>query len=233
MLKKIIKIFAAAVLLAAADITFEINFPAVREVVINTDKLEKGRVINLLQISDVHDRNSIALTDRVVKKARKLKPDVIVITGDLVDASTESYENVYSFIKKLSEICPRIYFVSGNHEWSNRVRRQIIKELQDLGVRIINNRGGSISIRVIDNLEGLSPDLILSGHTHGGQVRLPFIGAVIEPGEGLFPELDKGKFKVGGGTLLYIDNGVGTSTLPLRFLNRSQVSMIRISGNGQ
>jgi predicted MPP superfamily phosphohydrolase len=77
------------------------------------------------------------------------------------------------------------------------------------------------------------PDLILCGHTHGGQVRLPFIGAVIAPGEGLFPKFDKGKFSLKNGSLLYIDSGAGTSNLPVRLLNRSQISVIRIAGKGQ
>jgi predicted MPP superfamily phosphohydrolase len=53
---------------------------------------------------------------------------------------------------------------------------------------------------------------------------------LVAPGEGLFPEFDKGPFRLKGGSLLYIDSGVGTSELPVRFLNRSQISVIRIKG---
>lgn len=71
-------------------------------------------------------------------------------------------------------------------------------------------------------------DLILSGHTHGGQVRLPFIGAIIAPGQGHFPKYDKGAFQIGN-TLLYIDSGLGNSVFPIRFLNRVQISNITIT----
>ncbi len=71
-------------------------------------------------------------------------------------------------------------------------------------------------------------DLILTGHTHGGQVRLPFVGAIIAPGQGYFPKYDKGTFEIGS-TVLYIDSGLGNSVFPIRFLNRVQISNITIT----
>src|SRR5699024_7580383 len=50
----------------------------------------------------------------------------------------------------------------------------------------------SKSIR--ENHTGME-DFVFSGHTHGGQVRLPFIGALWAPGEGFFPKYDKGVFE--------------------------------------
>jgi predicted MPP superfamily phosphohydrolase len=79
-------------------------------------------------------------------------------------------------------------------------------------------------------LAGTPVDVMLAGHTHGGQVRIPFVGALMAPGEGWFPHFDKGVFDLGEGKQLYIDSGLGTSTLPLRFLNRSQFSLVTIQG---
>ena len=70
-------------------------------------------------------------------------------------------------------------------------------------------------------------DLILSGHTHGGQIRLPFIGAIVAPGQGLLPKYDKGVFDLDD-TILYIDSGLGNSILPIRFFNPVQISNITI-----
>ncbi len=72
-------------------------------------------------------------------------------------------------------------------------------------------------------------DLVLCGHTHGGQVRLPFIGAIVASGQGFLPVYDKGIYHIGH-TILYIDSGLGTSLLPVRFLNRCQISFITITG---
>lgn len=64
-------------------------------------------------------------------------------------------------------------------------------------------------------------DLVLSGHTHGGQIRLPIIGPIVVPGQGLFPEYDKGLFELENGHI-YIDSGLGNSFLPIRTLNHVQ-----------
>ncbi len=88
----------------------------------------------------------------------------------------------------------------------------------------------SHSPQIVLQYEQLPADLILSGHTHGGQVRLPFIGALVAPHQGFFPKLDKGTFQLADEQYLYIDSGLGTSMLPIRFLNQSQFSVLRISG---
>jgi len=82
---------------------------------------------------------------------------------------------------------------------------------------------------IVEKYAYIPADLILSGHTHGGQVRLPFIGALIAPDQSIFPKLDKGIFDVGKNQHLYIDSGLGTSRAPIRFMNKSQVSLISIS----
>ncbi len=70
-------------------------------------------------------------------------------------------------------------------------------------------------------------NLQLSGHTHGGQVRLPIVGGLLSPGEGFFPEYDKGLMSIGD-TTLYIDSGLGNSVLPIRLFNPVQISEITI-----
>lgn len=84
---------------------------------------------------------------------------------------------------------------------------------------------------IIEKYNNIPADLILSGHTHGGQVRFPFIGALVVPDQGFFPKLDKGAYKVGTEQYLYIDSGLGTSIAPIRFLNQSQISLIKIANN--
>jgi predicted MPP superfamily phosphohydrolase len=260
-------------ILIAVDMVFEANFPVVREIGIYTDKLRKGKEIILLQISDLHGSSSGKIAKTILIETERIKPDAIVLTGDLVDKHTEDLDSIYNFIGKLYSICPEIFFVSGNHEWSNDGRKELLAELQKIGVKLVNNKGAAVSIggeninlcgvddpynrrdniekamkgieskkytillshspKIRNRLGNHVPDLILCGHTHGGQVRFPFVGAVIEPGEGLFPKFDKGSFNLKNGSLLYIDSGAGTSKLPIRFLNRSQISVIKVIGNGQ
>lgn len=74
-------------------------------------------------------------------------------------------------------------------------------------------------------------DLILTGHTHGGQGRIPGIGAVYAPGEGFFPKYDKGLYHIGEKRVpLYVNSGLGNTFLPLRAFNAVAYAQIRIRG---
>ncbi|KJS87678.1 MAG: metallophosphoesterase [Peptococcaceae bacterium BICA1-8] len=70
-------------------------------------------------------------------------------------------------------------------------------------------------------------DLVLAGHTHGGQVRIPIIGAIVVPGQGLFPKLDYGLFS-SNSTTMVINGGLGESILPVRFYNRPEIVLITL-----
>jgi len=70
-------------------------------------------------------------------------------------------------------------------------------------------------------------DLVMTGHTHGGQVRLPIIGAIVAPGQGFFPKLDYGLFS-SNSTKMVINGGLGESVLPIRFHNRPEIVLITL-----
>lgn len=78
-------------------------------------------------------------------------------------------------------------------------------------------------------LLGKDIDLVLSGHTHGGQVRLPFLPPFYLPRySGRFVA---GQFKVGPAqTPLYVSRGLGTSVLPIRMFCRPEITLIEIQG---
>jgi predicted MPP superfamily phosphohydrolase len=69
-------------------------------------------------------------------------------------------------------------------------------------------------------------NLVLSGHTHGGIVRIPFVGGLINNDGSLFPEFDNGMFHINGSTLIS-NRGIGDSYFP-RFYNRPEVVCITL-----
>ncbi len=70
-------------------------------------------------------------------------------------------------------------------------------------------------------------DLQLSGHAHGGQFILPFIGPVFSPGQGLFPKYARGSF--GEKPRLIISRGLGNSEFPLRLFNHPEINIIKLT----
>lgn len=78
---------------------------------------------------------------------------------------------------------------------------------------------------------GWGADLVVSGHVHGGLMRLPILGGVISPSLRLFPKYDGGMFHKGK-TFMILGRGLGTHTLPIRIFNPGEVVVIDITRAG-
>ena len=70
-------------------------------------------------------------------------------------------------------------------------------------------------------------DLIFSGHAHGGQIRLPFVGGLYSTGQGWFPRLTSGVHERDGVTMV-INRGLGNSTFPQRIFNRPEIVLLTL-----
>lgn len=77
-------------------------------------------------------------------------------------------------------------------------------------------------------------DLVVSGHVHGGIVKLPFFGGVISPSFRLFPKYDGGKYHINSascgdsGSTMILGRGLGTHTLPVRLFNPGELVVIHL-----
>lgn len=103
------------------------------------------------------------------------------------------------------------------------------KTPQELMAEIRKEQGEACFVLVLDHRNDhlslwaeLGADLVLSGHCHGGVLRLPFVGGLIGPGRKLFPEYDAGLYAQNG-TQLYVSRGLG---FPLRLLNRPHLPIL-------
>ncbi len=70
-------------------------------------------------------------------------------------------------------------------------------------------------------------NLVLTGHAHGGQVRLPFVGGLLAPGQGLFPKYDAGLYQEDDFAMV-VSRGIGNSAVPIRFNNQPEIVVIEL-----
>ena len=225
----------------------------------------------IAHLSDIHDKN---WGETLIAPIQEENPDIIVITGDLIDSNEPDIYSASLLIEELNKIVP-IYFVTGNHEaWSGHY--DTLKEsLLNQSVNILDNeaivlqRNGeellllglkdsafatedehSLTIEArVQELSGQFDgfklllahrpelfesyvrndlNLVLSGHAHGGQFRLPFIGGLIAPDQGLFPEYTSGVYEKNK-TKMVVSRGLGNSIIPLRFNNRPELIFIELT----
>lgn len=73
--------------------------------------------------------------------------------------------------------------------------------------------------------------LVFTGHAHGGQFRLPLIGGLFAPGQGLFPAYTSGSYTEGAATM-YVSRGLGNSLMPIRLFNRPEVVAVTLRSEG-
>ncbi len=230
----------------------------------------------IVHISDLHNKLFEKDQKPLLEKMSGETPDIIVITGDLIDQRKYDLEKAMLFIQGAIKIAP-VYYVSGNHEaWSGDYET-IKLRLKDAGVTVLDNAEIEIvreetRIKLLglsdpdfltsSYIEGTNAtllnatlsgwkdeegfkillshrpelfslykeanvDLVFSGHAHGGQVRLPFIGGLVAPDQGLFPKFTSGSYTEGS-TTLFISRGLGNSIMPQRVLNRPEIVVVTL-----
>lgn len=98
---------------------------------------KESSFLSVVHISDLHNKTFGQNQYWLIKKIRRLRPDFIVVTGDLVDDAP--YRNAAVFVRNASRICP-IYLVRGNHESAAGNFASLNKVLSGYGVRLLINR---------------------------------------------------------------------------------------------
>lgn len=221
----------------------------------------------IVQISDLHNARFGKDNKKLLAKIQNEQPDIIVLTGDLVDSNHTNMKTALKFAKAAGKICP-VYYVTGNHEkWlSDDELSELLTGLKESGVIILDNEceiisKGNASFCLVglddknlmdDTLKKLlnghedvlavvlahepqylqdyanaKADLVLSGHAHGGQFRLPFIGGVVAPDQGFNPKYTAGIYHSKNTTMI-VSRGLGNSIIPVRVFNFPEVVCIEL-----
>ena len=71
-------------------------------------------------------------------------------------------------------------------------------------------------------------DLVLSGHAHGGQFRIPLVGGLVAPGQGFFPEYYEGSY-IKDNTEMIVSRGIGNSIIPFRINNKPEIIVAELT----
>ena len=235
----------------------------------------------IAHISDLHNTEFGQQQERLLQKLVEAAPDLIAITGDLLDSYHPNITVAMEFINGAIAIAP-VYYVTGNHESRlPELYAQLREQMESAGVVVLDNKAvtleyGSSIIRVLgvddptfsaesdqyeDNEQVISSqldvllddqsaytillshrpelfdvyheagiDLVLCGHAHGGQVRLPFIGALFAPNQGFFPEYTAGLYRQGD-TQMVVSRGLGNSSFPIRINNPPELVVITLQAD--
>lgn len=249
---------------------------------IEVDKAVDVKGYKIAQISDFHNTNSTRLKNSIISALKSNKPDIIVITGDLIDSRKTNIACAKEFLERLIAITTT-YYVLGNHESRNENIQEVIDTFSSTGVKILRDekiklqdgleliglddvnfsipekeqkslstpqvtlketlkhnlksihyKNDSCTVLITHRPEFLSTyakcniDIALTGHAHGGQVRLPIIGGLFAPGQGYFPRYTNG-VHTKNQTTMVVSRGIGNSKFPFRFNNRPEIVFVNIT----
>ena len=254
---------------------------------IETDR--PGTDIRIVHLSDLHGSSFGKENARLIEKVKEQQPDLILITGDLIDASDEDLTAALDLIAALCGIAP-VYISLGNHEIEYEAAygadiaalyeaagdgctyaaKVLEYEYEDIEVNGQEIRLGGIygyclpeefletgeadeeecaflsemqdteaytillcHMPVCWDLNGAldSWDIncVLTGHTHGGQVIIPFIGGLWAPDYGFFPgSLEGLRFSETGEKVLVFSRGLGNTEWLVRFNNIPEIVVLDI-----
>lgn len=237
----------------------------------------------IVQISDLHNVKFGKNNQRLVDRIRECDPDMIVLTGDLVDSNHTNVDRAVQFVDEVVKICP-VYYVTGNHEYWLEASEydELMSGLTGAGAVILDDQvveisRGDAKFRLVglddrslsdgtlgtllndqagqkeetadnENSEkkeftvvlahepqylaryaGTCVDLVLSGHAHGGQFRLPFVGGIVAPDQGFLPEYTAGEYYMNG-TEMIVSRGLGNSVIPVRLFNYPEIVCVELVG---
>ena len=233
----------------------------------------------IAHVSDLHNAQMGKNNEKLLTMLIDSKPDIIAITGDLVDSRNTDITVALQFAQQAVKIAP-CYYVSGNHEARISEYSMLKEELIKTGVTVLEDSsleiehsdnkiiiagvddpsfktdylfGDSATVmqnkleKIITNNDTYTVllshrpelfdvyadcgvDLALSGHAHGGQFRLPFIGGLLAPNQGLFPKYDSGQYTYKN-TNMIVSRGIGNSLFPLRLFNRPEVILTELKSS--
>ena len=283
-------LFGATVILGGVIFyKYETDSLEITKYEIENEKIPKEfNNFKIVQISDLHNKSFGKGNKRLLEKIDSQNPDIVVITGDLVEGDNKNFDVALNLIDELLKKY-KVYHIIGNHEQKSLIKKhkelyktyfdklykKNIVNLDNEKIRIkkdgkyiniygliipleyypyffknyenknmkleqdfINNKLGEINRDEYNILLAHTPfffedyekygvDLVLSGHVHGGIIRLPKVGGLLSPNREFFPKYDFGKY-IKNNTTMLLSKGLGGSKVLIRFACKPEIVSITL-----
>lgn len=277
LLKILVLIICVICIVIMSSIYYSSNTLLVTHYTINNIGSESIRII---QLTDLHNKEFGKDNNQLIDKIATQKPDLIFMTGDMLNKDEENTDIIISLIQELSKLAT-VYYGYGNHEieWEETYHKDLKNILMSAGANVLNNEykditikghdiriGGyygyyrqpgmttkdenqkKIELEFADDFENTNKlkillchipttwldwqyrdkypiDLVFSGHYHGGQIRIPFIGGLYAPYVGFFPKYTKGIFK-GKTSTTILSTGLASEGFIPRINNPAEIVVL-------
>ena len=248
---------------------------------LTTEKLTAP--IRVVQLTDLHNSEFGEANTRLVDLVTQQRPDLILMTGDMLNGREDETEIAASLVRRLTEVAP-VYFSYGNHEVTHErmFGRDLTALFEEAGATVLDRtyedvtvNGQTIRLGGIygyclpekyyysgearyweceflkefqntedytlllahlptcwirnDNLDIWKIDFVVSGHEHGGQIRLPWIGGLYAPDQGFFPGRSSGVYlSEDGKKAMVLSRGLGSGVGVPRFNNVPEIVVVDI-----
>ena len=246
------------ILIFSITIFISTNVVRTKNMKISTSNIKDVKIV---QLSDFNNK----VVKNLDKKVNDLNPDIVVITGDLVDKYKTQEIDENKLLKQFKNIKSPIFFVPGDMEHSYHNYDTFKNKMQKYGIYVLENTSQEIEInkrkititgivdpsfyyedleQFNDKLKELKVDglqillshraelmnlytihkyeLVFTGHTHGGYVKLPFIHALFVSNQGLLPKYVDGKYTKDETTMI-VSSGLGVGQFPFRLFNLPKI----------
>lgn len=248
------------------------NWIKIENIKVEVKELPKElKGLKIAHISDVHLPKNASNVESIVDKVKQEKPDIIVMTGDIIDESADLKTcGLDKLCRGLSKIT-KTYAITGNHELWNGHVDEWTSILVENNIEVIDNKVGiytknNKSIAILGLKDGyeyksedfkdisncknmpiillahrpelfgsyssssnsINPNIVFSGHAHGGQFRIPIINkGIIAPNQGFFPKYTSGLYTYNNVKMI-VSRGLGNSIIPIRINNRPHLPIIEL-----
>lgn len=275
--KYFVIVIIICVLVFGVDLVLSQKYISITSYICENNKIKQN--FKIVHLTDLHNYQFGSKNQHLISKVKTEAPDVIFLTGDMLNADEERTDILTDLIRQLVLIAP-VYASLGNHEIEYvqlSGNRDLIAQMEEAGAVVLDKeyldmeingqevRLGGVYGYVLSpddkedpeqtfmkefqdtdrfkillshvpeglllwkSMEHWDVDLVFSGHVHGGQVRIPFVGGLYDPEEGYFPTYTKGMFECGNGTMV-LSAGLGSSRGVPRVNNLPELVVCEVKG---